>query len=812
MVKVAGNKGGSAPAEGERSPKSSSPKTERLLASFLSTTILGELLPMDYYARVGFRFLSLPAWADSAALTTRMQQFRSLYKVDQSRARAKVLATIRDAQLDAEMVLEAVSKLESPRHRFIAELFWPHIAEAEFDGIRQAGSLASNLSFPLPSGEKPGSLCTAQVLHAMALSCHCRVIEEELKFLDSGGIPPDGTWGDAISRWRKVCEYDAFWHYLTRRVEKLDDPRLRQEDVRSARAEIPRIILGLNELFAEGYSASGQFHECTRHLKLIRYSGFSKEVIESASASAVRRIVGKRLEKLLRQAQQGIESMQAKTSRGAFKKVVEPFLAEAREIQEFLVRQLEIPEELLSHSAFDPLAETLLRGLDNKLSYEGEERERNFVYASVFCRWIMVFPLSGEVRRRVEQSIRDNGRYLYSRYGLEATKCPDPSQCFFLEGAEADPDASKVVPLYRITGRKVEVNRYSSSWGVRVSYESSRLIIPCSRAAASAKRGKVELDVPEQQYTPAQTAAAQQLKQMEAAHKQELVRIERERDAAVHAEENRTSRELEEVRSASSDKVGAARRAVEQEKAEEQRQLGAEQERKNQELDRLKKELEPRTREATAKAKRLKDLFAGRKGFLKIELPAFALVGAAFLISGWPEAMPAQVLLSVGSAWLAGRFLRRQLDQAAQRVSRGAEKAYAAAQRKCEMESKRRTAEINRISTQRCAPHDAGLADAQKGEEKIRKEGQGRRERTLSSWNEKIQHFKDEFAKDSQKLRAQLRRVVDIKDIDSRKKEFPPLKAAMGSGLKEGKEPSSWEMEPTASERTEAEIQILLGR
>src|SRR5580658_11061936 len=87
-----------------------SPEATRLLRAILTPTLLGERVPMDFYARGGFRLLAVPAWIDSETLAIRCQQFRNRVRLNAAHARHEAIQTISDEHLDTEALSSAVAK------------------------------------------------------------------------------------------------------------------------------------------------------------------------------------------------------------------------------------------------------------------------------------------------------------------------------------------------------------------------------------------------------------------------------------------------------------------------------------------------------------------------------------------------------------------------------------------------------------------------------------------------------------------------------------------------------------------------------
>ncbi|MCX6619546.1 MAG: hypothetical protein NTY38_00400 [Acidobacteria bacterium] len=191
-------------------------------------------------------------------------------------------------------------------------------------------------------------------------------------------------------------------------------------------------------------------------------------ILESSPAGA-------RLEDLTRRTRQALQELAERTTRARFQTLVSPLLAEARGI----------PEQ----SAFDNFAGAVHDAANDKIAYHGPDRERSLLYWSALGARLLELPLSGPLRQRIELSHQDDGRLLYSRFGMSPGSFPDVLRCFFLDGAEADPDESMVLSMYRITERKLELDYARRGAKVRIFWETCQLLIPRSVLARKAQEG-----------------------------------------------------------------------------------------------------------------------------------------------------------------------------------------------------------------------------------------------------------------------------------------------------------------------------------
>jgi hypothetical protein len=787
---------------GERSDRLAD--TGRLLRSPLAATLLGEPLTMDLFAQNGFRSLAVPAWLDRAELSTRVQRFRNTWRLDPALARRHAIRTITDTHLAPDAPLQAVSRLDNPRHRFISELFWVHVPEPEFSAILAAGDLRAPAILRDFSAGVGDELATILRTHVVALSLHCQALEAELDLIEHRGGSPNGHWEHALRSWRDVWRSDTFWSYLQRRVAALDDPRLIDQDVARARAELPGVLLSLHAVLAERYAALENYPECVRHLDHIRASAFPADDIRTAMLGAVKKVVGARLEDLLRRARQTSDDMAAGVSRRVFEAAVAPLLADARSIQQLLIEQLELPEEYLELSAFDEFAQQVQKAVDKKVSYADEERERNLLYSSTMSRRLLSLPLSGAVRRTFAQSILSDSRMLYTQFGMEDAY-PDATKCFFVEGAPADPEASLIVRMYRITDRDIQVDRLRGSAGIRVSYRQVRLLVPRSVLAAEhAGGGTVRFETAEVDYTPAQREAAQRLKRLGVEHRraEQLRRDSTEEN--VRAEEEQTRAAVETATEKAGPALTEARRALASEAQREVAQRTAERQRLEGQQRAIRTRYEPRLQAARAHAEERNRRLSGGKALVSIDVPLASVAVVALALSVW-RTTPAWLILAIGIVFglLTGRLARRLARATIERdVSRLAKERDAelqvAAGRAAERER-----ELHDATETRCRPWKETVRALDREVARLEELGRQRVSAIRRTTDEQARKAKEAFEASATALRAELSRTVKAKR-ETAKTDFPAYQGAKGKGFKEGSEPSGSEMQMTESERMQA--------
>jgi hypothetical protein len=775
-----------------------SPGVTRLLRSNLSPKLFGERVPLDFYARNGFRLLRVPAWLDAKTLAVRSQQFQGKVKLDPMRARDEAIRTISDEHLDMDALALAVSRLDNPRHRMFAELFWPHVGEPEFERIRKVGAVgcAEAVQIFNPNGHR--GLAHAQKIHALAVAHHCLAIETEFDFLEGRCDPAEEHWRDAIRWWRELCKQEEFWRYMASRAEKMDDPRLKKEDVAAARAELPRVILAPQEILVEKYAEGENYEACVRHLDLIANSGFPEEVIREATWHAVKRVAGSKLEELSGRARESIQKITGNLERNKLEAILGPLLAEALSIRDLLADRLRLSPALLEQPAFDSFAEMLLQAANDKAAFESDERERNLLYRAEFAKRLMRLPLTAPVRRTMEQAMREVDGLLYSHLDISGA-LPQAIDCFFLAGADATPDDSIIVPMYRITKREVFVNRPARTGGVNVEWMKIRLLVPRSKEARPAHGRTVRIELDPAQYTPEQRAAAAQIKELETAHRRAQADLKNQCDRETRAAEEAGAAAVERAVGERAREAAAAmaRLAAEEESAlaEEDRALEA----RKQQID---IEHEPALKAANGRQAEIQRAFGGIRGFAKIELAPMVVLYVLLRLLTDSDVLAAAG--GIGLSLVAGRLFRSLA------VSMPREKALRAHRRAIEeaaAESARQSSAIREKFAGLRKQPEAEAAKAAKEKSRLEAASQNEIAAIRKRWDQRLASAEAEYEKKVRPYKAKLMREGQVKP-ESKKTEFPAYVAACAKGYKPGTEPSQYEMQMTPNEELQARLML----
>lgn len=459
-------------------------------ARFLSTPLTGQLLGVELlasiYARNGFRFIGTLANVGQPQLESELQKFRNIYRLSPASAVNSIIQTGYEQHLPLDHIEEELSRLHDPRKRIICELFWPHLNENVLNLFKIEKQIASPTiihTLEKTLQEANGKDENIFIKHALAISYHNLAITKELAYLHDHTEWNDNDWLNALIHWKAVHESDYFWDYLRKRAKQFDDPRLKASDINVVREKLPAILLGFNTLFASAYAKAGEAAASANHISLVLVCDFPEPVKQQTLSSLVKTIIHARLEPLIHRVETQLLNISGRYSRKKFEQVCNSVLAEASAVRDYLFQELQLPPEIVEKAEFDRLCAKIIDGFDKKIDYTTDDRERDILYIIVAQKKMLTWPLSPIMRSKLEQARRSDIEILYGEF-MPSTKDFDPSRCWFADEEEADPDVSIILPVYKITHREVQVDKYAGKAGISVKYNRPKILVPRSRYAA----------------------------------------------------------------------------------------------------------------------------------------------------------------------------------------------------------------------------------------------------------------------------------------------------------------------------------------
>lgn len=226
------------------------------------------------YSHNGFRIFNLPITAKSNKVNKEFNKVDSARKLNDLDAKESLdiydnlpfPITPKPNFLDYQ---NAKNRLSQSRSRFLEELFWfwPEDLDSRSDEALKAlkkGDVNSAVSIWQSSD-------AANARHNVAVYYHVLAVDDERAGNYSSS---DKYWKDALSKWHKTLSTVDFKNLVLTRVQKLNDPTLKEDYVNDVFSQLPVAILSLNAGLAEEYHSKGDKSNFGRHIKIVKNSDF----------------------------------------------------------------------------------------------------------------------------------------------------------------------------------------------------------------------------------------------------------------------------------------------------------------------------------------------------------------------------------------------------------------------------------------------------------------------------------------------------------------------------------------------------------
>jgi|GEM_PF-2092436 len=783
---------------------------ERLMRSSLEVEIFGDDLYADIYAQNGFRYLGLPTRCGNRDLEHASVRFRNLLRLNGSGAvKSQSIRVGYEEYCCQDQVEEKVVSLsEDPCRRIQNEIFWIHNGEEIFESIRNIQTLNTERALdPLEDLAVDNGETGTLARHDLAVIFHNRAIEAELKPATKNGKAEhdrDDYWRKALLYWAKTYENPRYWDYLRQRVADLDDPRIKPEDINGQlKGCVLEAILAISALMVRFYVRAGKLQSARRHVAIILQSPLPKEATDKTFLRLAARLLEESLEPLIHRMQnpEGTTSSPSnksskkggRLSRKEFVRYYDPIVKEVFRIHDEFLTGLGLPAGLVNKVSFDAFCDALLAVLNDRIDFQSDDRVRSLLYSLITVRHISTLPHSTEVKRKLEQAIRSDTQYLYSDFDM--SNGVDPSQCWFLKGQAADPDASILLPVYRVTDQAI----FSTQWRQR------QVLIPRSKVAQQFHENQIGVAEVARQCT--QERAGPYWRQIQ--------QIEEEAEEAKKRVQSAQREGLDRVRSDFEQELNDFNRACAQQERQDQKRLKQVEEH----YEFFKKSVETSTEEACRKAEcegakpiaaseknrdRIRKALRRGKGMLRVHLPLCGLfVPGGAVLGGYlssiqilpprliepqwlPLAVGAGVGLLFGAVW--GELLRaailghasRRLNAAQARLRYKKDDLTRKGNRQIRKAKKRAEKDVlperRRLTTN--AKHRQALKDRRK-----------RRESTIKEEADaRLQEIEARKHKRLKPLKKRLASLFKIKG-ESKKLSFPGYVGALNKGFQPGERP-----------------------
>ena len=454
-------------------------------------SFLGREVGCDVYINNGFRLLGIPAGVRFELFEREFQRLRLKARSDPDAIQGFRIALGYDEYFDeAEKPLEYISRLDTdPGFRLVNECFWPHLEKDCGEIMRRDRSIqSSGLIDALNSLSSADGMKGIKAKHALAIIYHNLAIAREL---DSGGDGAGGAdkfWEKAISSWVELLSSDGFWAFLKERIETIDDPRLKTEDIAQIKTDLPLIIIGFNRAFAQMYALSDEIERSAYHVRLIKNLDILHHAKDSTLCSLVVSLSNEMLIPLVKEAEQALLNLPEKVDYREFSDRCTPIFEKAVNLVNLFSKKLGLPDDVVKLARFDELSLVFLKAADSSIEYKGDNWGRNLFCSLLWTNKMARFPLSGVMRQKVQDAVRRDIQVLY-RDILSPDSDLDPTRCWFLAGEDADPSSSIELSMYKITSIK--------------RHRKLSVIVPRSKKAKLIHDGELtpeELLIPQQSY------------------------------------------------------------------------------------------------------------------------------------------------------------------------------------------------------------------------------------------------------------------------------------------------------------------------
>ena len=786
-----------------------------------STRLLGISIGPDVYLRNAYRVLGLPANASPETTARASGRLKSMAKLNGAAVQRLCIRNGYELHISSEDALQAVAHLKDPRRRLVNELFWPHLVdgfEARLTLTRSLDDAQLRSDLQAAADQKNGRV-GALAKHSLAVLYHNLALRDELQATDGLSSWSDQYWCRALSMWGDTLASKHFWDYMTERVRSYDDPRVRPEDLSELRAQLWRVLLEFNALLARSHAESNA-PLSNGHLVIISKAPCPSETMVSVLGASIKAIANKKLVPLIEMARSELLGHKTKPTWQNFRQRCDPILQLADEVMEFLCKEIQVSEEVASLAEFDGLCDAISAGLSQSIDY-AQDRERAILYSMVTTRRLLGFPLSPAGRIKHESTLRQDRQHLYKDFDLPEDV--DPAGCWFLSGELADPEASIIKPVFKLT----KLTATSIQWNSR------KILVPRSRLVQELHRGrKPPAGFKSRASAPAAVALSQELDGVRANTEKAARDLEAQRDVVrrrvqeQHAAKlDQAQMEIDRAQAQIAPQVAAAEGERDKEIAKERGRLDAQ-----------FKEIRSRHADKLAEAEKLlEEIKAGKpdKGTSRILPISLGLMGtvvgvaSAYQLDFW-HLLPR--LLSIHAAIGCGAGLGCVLGGASAAIVRRLR--FQGAVRRVECARKDADAELERAKKASTAAEekiraqtDASIAQIraqvsalQKARQQIEKSMRSQ----MSDEDEKIQAQIAAVRKDAEqktkKLEEKLAAFLKPRD-ESDATDFPAYRSAKSKGFKDGEKPSDSEAQAMMSEKLDSFVRslaehekMLLGR
>ena len=373
---------------------------------------LFELATPELYRRNAFRVLGLEVEAETGDARRKQKKLKRREALGLTARTTGGYLPLKETP-SQEDLQQAQQRIQDPVSRLVDEFFWFWKQDEDDDDnalslLREKKNQEAHKVFQQREAEgNPTAIHNLAVLyHVTALDLEERAAREPLNEADRK--TRDGCWKQCYPRWKQLLEDETTWQRVRSRISELDDPRLTHDLVSQIRESLEEVILLVSARLAVRAAEKNESAEATRHVGLMKSSGFSSDLITQALRRCLAPIE-QRIRNLCRKAE---EASDADPRVG---------LEQARGLLAAVVPSIRLIDQMLP--ADDPLREGIhdevaKRALQSLITYGNKTEEWSGAKAGMQQILDQLSP-SPSMRQRVADNLKtvsDNAQGLVCYY------------------------------------------------------------------------------------------------------------------------------------------------------------------------------------------------------------------------------------------------------------------------------------------------------------------------------------------------------------------------------------------------------------
>jgi hypothetical protein len=293
-------------------------------ASFVGYAPLLAIADPELYRRNPFRTLQLDVERTDREITRAVEHHTMLQKLDST---LPGIGGVFSTQThDADALRDSEQRLRDPEQRFLEEFFWfwpLEIGQSRTDTAILAlarADVVSASSHWLENESNPRSAPTCN--HNLCILSHLTALDLERLATERALSPREEDelsfhWEQALDRWMRLIEDDAFWGRLTAHIKMRGDAQVTTDTADEIRESLPIALLSIIALLAARSAEWGNASEAYRHQQLLAASPFDHWSVDEA-CNRVARPFHERIKVICRRAKPNSERDPKRSTENAY--------------------------------------------------------------------------------------------------------------------------------------------------------------------------------------------------------------------------------------------------------------------------------------------------------------------------------------------------------------------------------------------------------------------------------------------------------------------------------------------------------------